>query len=229
MIHTVPSAVIFDLDGTLLDTLRDLADSMNAVLEELGYSAHPVDAYRTFVGEGVLNLVRRALPPDWRERVVRADGFLERCVQAMREQYELRSTLTTAPYPGIPELLASLGERGVYLAVLSNKPDAFTKKLVTRFFGERRFAVVLGARDGVPRKPDPAGAREILRLLGKSPAETLYVGDSGTDMDTAARAGMVSVGVLWGFRSTAELRGHGATRLVSAPHELLELFPPGSP
>ena len=225
MIHAAPSAVIFDLDGTLLDTLQDLADSMNAVLEEFGLPTHPADSYRLFVGEGVGNLVRRALPRDWTERVARADGFLDRCVEAMREQYELRWASRTAPYPGIPEMLRALDSRGVAMAVLSNKPDAFTRKIVGRFLGERTFRVVLGARDGVPRKPDPAGVLDILARLGTGAGATLYVGDSGTDMDTAHASGLVSVGVLWGFRGEAELRAHCAHHLVAEPGDLLQFFP----
>jgi phosphoglycolate phosphatase len=219
------SAVIFDLDGTLLDTLADLADSMNSVLEALGYPTHPVDAYRNFVGDGVTNLVKRALPPEWHERAHGEHGFLEKCVDSMREAYELRWAIKTAPYAGIPELLRELGLRGIRMAVLSNKPHDFTAKIVAHFLGSVRFGAVLGAREGVPRKPDPAGVRDALRMLGVPDEETLYVGDSSTDMDTARNAGLISVGVLWGFRTEEELLEHGAHHLVAKPRELLRYFP----
>jgi len=225
--HVLRTAVIFDLDGTLLDTLADLADSMNAVLEGLGLPPHPVDAYRTHVGDGIASLVRRALPPDWHDRVHHEPGFLERCVDSMRAAYELRWATKTAPYPGITELLRELDTRGVRMAVLSNKPDVFTAKIVAHFLGSVRFRAVIGAREGVPRKPDPAGAREALRIMGAGEDETLYVGDSSTDMDTARGAGLVSVGVLWGFRSKEELLEHGAHHLVERPRELLRFFPRG--
>jgi phosphoglycolate phosphatase len=217
-------AAIFDLDGTLLDTLADLADSMNSVLEDLGYPTHPVDAYRTFVGDGVGNLVKRALPPEWHERARREPAFLETCVASMREAYELRWATKTAPYPGVPELLRELAARGVRMGVLSNKPHDFTAKIVAHFLPDIGFDAVFGAREGVPRKPDPAGVRDVLRSLGTREVETLYIGDSSTDMDTARNAGLVSVGVLWGFRTKEELLEHGAHRLVAKPRELLAFF-----
>ncbi len=219
MTHPAWKGVIFDL----LDTLADLADSMNAVLEELGYPAHPVDSYRTFVGDGVVNLVKRALPPGRQEH-----ALVEQCTAAMRAQYERRWAAKTAPYPGIAEMLRELASRGVALAVLSNKPHEFTVRMVAHFFPGIRFAAVLGAREGLPRKPDPAGAREILRALALDPAAALYVGDSSTDMDTALAAGLSSVGVLWGFRTKEELLEHGAHHLVERPRELLRFFHEGT-
>lgn len=224
MTHAAWKAVIFDLDGTLLDTLTDLADSMNAVLEELGYPAHPADSYRTFVGDGVVNLVKRALPEGWQERAHAEPGFIDQCTASMRAQYELRWASRTAPYPGIPELLRDLAARGVSLAVLSNKPHEFTERMVKHFFPGLSFGAVLGAREGLPRKPDPAGVREVLRALALDEAATLYVGDSSTDMDTARAAGLTSVGVLWGFRTKEELLEHGAHHLVERPRELLRFF-----
>jgi phosphoglycolate phosphatase len=226
--HAAWKAVIFDLDGTLLDTLADLSDSMNAVLEELGYPTHPVDSYRTFVGDGIVNLVKRALPGGWQERAHREPELVARCTDAMREQYEARWASRTAPYPGIPELLQELRARDVLLAVLSNKPHEFTERMVAHFFGADVFRVVLGAREGVPHKPDPTAVREILRAFAVDEAATLYVGDSSTDMDTALAAGVTSVGVLWGFRTKEELLEHGAHHLIERPKELLRFFHEGA-
>jgi phosphoglycolate phosphatase len=217
-------AVIFDLDGTLLDTLQDLADSMNAVLASLGYPIHPVGAYRTFVGDGVTNLVKRALPASWEGQERREAGFLARCANAMREQYERRWAATTVPYAGIPELLEELRARSVPMAVLTNKPNHFAHKMVDHFLGASTFRAVLGAREGLPPKPDPAGARELLRALNVTEADTLYVGDSSTDMDTARNASLESIGVLWGFRGREELLEHGARHLVLEPREILGIF-----
>jgi phosphoglycolate phosphatase len=212
-------AVLFDLDGTLLDTLRDIADAMNAVLARLRLPGHPPVDYRLFVGEGVTRLVERALPEE------RRDGELIRRAEAMLdEEYAHRWNATTRPYPGIPGLLDELAARGVPLAVLSNKPDDFTLLTVSRLLPAWRFHPVMGARPGVPRKPDPAAALEIAGILGIVPSDILYLGDSGVDMRTARAAGMHPVGALWGFRSAAELNEAGAAALVGSPAELLELL-----
>ncbi len=221
MSHPPKTAIIFDLDGTLLDTLHDLGESMNAVLEREGFPVHPVDAYRSFVGDGVTNLVRRALPPSWHERAHREPGYLERCVRDMRQEYGKRWSLKTTPYPGVPELLRDLGSRRIRMAVLTNKPHELAVTIVDHFLGRHTFLAVLGAREGLPHKPDPAGALELLTALDTPAAATLYVGDSSTDMDTARAAGLTSVGVLWGFRTRVELLEHGAHHLVERPRELV--------
>lgn len=239
-------AIIFDLDGTLLDTLEDLADAANACLLAQGFSAHPVDAYRQFVGDGVETLFRRALPPgiptgDATEQAVAA------LVARMRDEYGARWSAKSAPYPGIRELLAALAPAGLPLGVLSNKPHAFTRLMVGSFFDGAGsgagavsagssvsrgvpaedgplgpFAVVAGARPGVPRKPDPAAAIATARALGVDPAHAAFVGDSNVDMRTAHGAGMLAVGCLWGFRGEAELRESGASVLLAHPLELLD-------
>ena len=215
-------AIIFDLDGTLLDTIEDLADSMNAVLGRAGLPAHDVEAYKRFVGDGIEVLVERALPPGMRDaRALRA------FVAAMREEYGRRWKVKTAAYEGIEELLETLARRGIKLAVLSNKPDDATKQVVEALLPRARFDVVLGARSGVPRKPDPTAALDIARTLGVLPGECLYVGDSATDVQTAAAAGMKPVGVLWGFRGAAELEGAGAKILISRPAEILDILRTG--
>lgn len=207
--------VIFDLDGTLLDTIGDLAASCNVVLERHDLPRHTYEEYCGFVGNGILRLVERAIPETLRtpERVaaVRRDFVA---------YYTEHIDRYTRPYDGIPALLAELSGRGVRLAVASNKFQTGTEKLVRRFFGNLRFDAVLGQREGVPLKPDPAVVREILGRTGCLPGETLYVGDSGVDMQTAAAAGIRSVGVSWGFRSRSELEEAGAWRIVDRPAEI---------
>ena len=215
---------IFDLDGTLIDSLEDLADSMNAVLTRRGLSARPVDAYRYYVGDGVANLVKRALAASTPAPAPRQT--VEDCIRDMKAEYAARWARKTRPYPGIPELLAALRGLRLRLGVLTNKPHDFALSVVEHFLGRETFDAVLGARAGVPHKPDPAGAREILRLLGVRADEVLYVGDTGTDMDTAAAAGLESVGALWGFRPEEELVRHGAAHLIREPGQLLDHLRP---
>jgi len=209
-------AVIFDLDGTLLDTLDDLADSMNAVLGRLGFPAHEADAYKYFIGDGMVNLARRALPPDRRD-----EELVQSVVLSMEEEYALSWDAKTGPYPGVPELLEALEVRGKGMSVLSNKPDGFTRTMVAHFFPGRTFAFVHGARDGVPRKPDPQAALEIAVGMDVPPRDICYLGDTATDMKTARAAGMLAVGALWGFRDEEELRDSGAAFVISRPSELL--------
>jgi len=214
------SAVLFDLDGTLLDTLEDLGDSMNVVLEALGFPAHQTAAYRYFVGDGVENLVLRSLP-----EAARADEALVReAVTKMRAEYSVRWKEKTHLYDGIAELLDTLLEWGVKTAILSNKPHAATLQVVDHFLGKWRFDAALGARPGVPIKPDPGAAAEVSRLLDTPPASFLYVGDTNTDMVTAGAAGMFAVGALWGFRTEEELRASGAKALIHRPLEVLGLL-----
>lgn len=218
-----PQAVIFDLDGTLLDSLEDLADSMNHVLAAAGLPTHAVAAYRFFVGDGVEMLVRRAAPEE------RADtATLARLAIAMREEYDRRATSKTRPYPGIPELLDELSARGLPVAILSNKPHDATRHVVARLLPRWRFAAVQGVLPEIPRKPDPAGALALAARLHLAPGEVLYVGDTDTDMRTARAAGMRAVGVLWGFRPGAELTAAGAQFLVATPADILPLLGPRS-
>jgi phosphoglycolate phosphatase len=215
-------AVLFDLDGTLLDTLDDLADSANMALQRLGFPQHPAEAYKRFVGDGIENLVRRAVPAERRDPAV-----LSECVRLTRENYAARWAEKTRPYDGIAELLDALATRGIRMAVLSNKPDQFTQLCVERLLAGRRFDVVIGASATLPRKPDPAGANLIAERLRLSPAEILYLGDTDTDMQTAVAAGMFPVGVLWGFRDAEELLANGARILIRHPLELLPILDAG--
>jgi phosphoglycolate phosphatase len=212
-------AVLFDLDGTLLDTLDDLADSTNAALRSLGFPEHPRPAYQYFVGDGMENLVRRALPAE------RVDAALAaRAAALVQREYAQRWAVKSRPYAGIPELLDALVARGTAMAVLSNKPEEFTQLCVARLLPQWSFPVVVGARAGLPRKPDPTGAREVVDRLGVAPAEVLYLGDTNTDMQTALAAGLFPVGALWGFRTADELLAAGARVLLKYPQDLLGLL-----
>ncbi len=210
-------AVIFDLDGTLLDTLADLAAAYNAVFQRLGFPAHPVDAYRHFIGAGIVTSVQRALSGRHVDEAV-----VLRAVGDIREEYSKRWPLGTRPFGGVPELLDELSREGVPMSVLSSKPDDTTRLMVARLLPDRPFAVVMGAGEGCPEKPDPSGALKIARSMGVAPGECAFVGDSGVDMLTARNAGMFGIGVLWGFRDEAELRDSGAHVVVEKPNEILD-------
>jgi len=213
------SAVLFDLDGTLLDTLADIAHSANGALEELGFPTHEIGAYRQFVGEGLRMLFWRALPAE-----ARTEAVIDRCAEGFREAYSRQWNVHTRPYDGVPELLDGLTVRDIRMAVLSNKPHLFTKRCVDEYLPQYQFQMVLGHRDGVPRKPDPAGANEIINALGVRSEQVAYLGDSATDMKTALAVGMYPVGALWGFRSRDELQQNGAEAVISRPMELLDLL-----
>ena len=214
-------AVIFDLDGTLLDTLTDLANSGNAVLKKRGAPTHPTERYKTFIGEGMENLVRAIFP----ESIRPAEGEETAAVLAdYKSEYESRWNDTAVAYAGISELLDECVARGLKIGVLSNKAHAFTVKCVDEFFPQWSWDVIFGQRDGIPRKPDPAGAVEAADLLGVGCNKCLFIGDSGVDMQTAKNAGMIAVGVKWGFREISELQENGADHLVDSPAEILELI-----
>ena len=212
-------AVLFDLDGTLLDTLDDLADSMNGALADLGFPTHDRDPYRYFIGDGMRKLVERVLPEDQQE-----EATVLRCEELMKAKYGESWAIKTRPYDGVPELLDALAEREVPMAILSNKPDPFTKKMVTHFLGRWPFEAVLGMRPEVPKKPDPAAALEVAELLGIPAEQFLYLGDTNTDMRTAVGAGMYPVGARWGFRTADELTSNGAKVLIERPLELVPLL-----
>lgn len=210
-------AVIFDLDGTLLNTLEDLADAGNATLKAFGYPTHPVDSYRQFVGDGVANLVKRAMPAD----AMRAYPAV---LARMREEYAKHLDRKTRPYPGIPEMLKSLAGRGIALCVFSNKPEQFCQANMTQFFGGLRWAAIVGESEAVPRKPDPTGALGIAKRLGFAPEEFLFVGDSPMDVTCGLDAGMTPVGVTWGFRARATMEEAGGKLFIDKPEELMGLL-----
>jgi phosphoglycolate phosphatase len=212
-------AVIFDLDGTLLDTIEDIADSMNDVLDRYGFPRHSIAEYKLFVGDGAANLVRRS--------VCGADvtgDTLARLEEGYRAEYLKRHADKTKPYDGIPELLKALADRGVKLAVLSNKPHDSTEKVMAYYFPDVAFDALIGQRPGRPIKPDPCGAFEILEFLGAEKEEVLYIGDTDTDMLTAKAAGLKAVGALWGFRDKAELAANGADLYAVHPMDLVDLL-----
>jgi phosphoglycolate phosphatase len=213
------NAVLFDLDGTLLDTLEDLGNSMNRVLITQGFPTHPLDAYRYFVGDGITMLVTRTLPEEQRHEAV-----IQRCMALFREDYGQNWKVKTRPYDGVPEMLDALEARGLKLTILSNKPHEFTKQCVAELLPSWHFDIVLGQRDAVPRKPDPAGAIEIAEVLNIVPSEFLYLGDTANDMQTAVAARMFPVGVLWGFRTRQELLENGAQVLLDQPLDILTIL-----
>lgn len=210
-------AVIFDLDGTLLDTLEDIADSLNRVLQDKGLPTHPTEAFRYFIGNGATMLVSRALPPEKRNDELTAD-----CLEAFRREYNRNWNMKTKPYNGVSELLDALTAKHIEMAMLTNKPQHFAELCIQEFLSDWKFAVILGQRDGVPMKPDPAGPREIARRLDIPAQEFLYLGDSDIDMLTAVHADMLPVGAMWGFRSEKELRESGAVEVIGRPTELLK-------
>jgi phosphoglycolate phosphatase len=212
-------AVLFDLDGTLLDTIDDLTDSMNIALNHFGFPGHDPRACKMFVGDGVEMFAFRALPENSRDQAT-----VKKCAFLMRQEYKKRWAKRTRPYEGIPELLDELTSRNLKMAILSNKPDDATKEMVAEILSKWRFHPVTGAQLSVPKKPDPTLAVQISQELRVSPERFLYLGDTGTDMKTAQGAGMFAVGVLWGFRSAEELMDSGAQVLVEHPGEVLQLL-----
>lgn len=210
---------MFDLDGTLLDTLADLANAMNAALAELGFPAHPVEAYRYFVGDGIDTEAKRALPKDHH------DGeTIKKCVGLAARYYGKCWSENTKPYPGIPELLTSLQRQKIPMAVLSNKPHDFTKLNIEKLLPAWSFRIVRGVSDSTPTKPDAAGALQIAKELKIPPQGFLYLGDTNTDMQTAGAAGMYALGALWGFRTADELLASGAKALVEKPQDVLKFL-----
>ncbi|MCK5438516.1 MAG: HAD family hydrolase [Gemmatimonadetes bacterium] len=210
-------AVIFDLDGTLADTLSDIAEAMNRALEAHDLPTLEPDAYRTLVGEGVERLVKRAVPTDRPE-------LIGPVLDDLKRYYTEHMLDRTTAYSGIPELLDRLTERQIPMAIVSNKPEPATRWMVERMFDRWHFAAVVGGTDGVPLKPDPTAVLKIAGDLGIEPLACVYLGDTMIDMQTAVAAGMYPVGALWGFRDRDELLAHGAKALVTEPLDLLALL-----
>lgn len=207
------TCVIFDLDGTLLNTLADLAAAGNHALDTLGLPLHEIEAYKTFIGNGIPNLIRRMLPEG------SGDTLQSEALQLFSAYYAAHHSDRTKPYDGIPALLETLRARGVKTAVVSNKAHVFSVELIRRFFGET-VGPVYGTGNDLPRKPDPTAVLRVMEELGVQPSETLYVGDSDVDMRTARNAGLDACGVLWGFRSKDVLAESGARFLAKDAHEL---------
>ena len=209
-------AIVFDLDGTLLDTLTDLAASTNYALRSCGMPEHSIDDVRRFVGNGVRMLMTRAVPDG------ESNPRFDEAFSVFRQHYMQHCLDTTCPYPGIMEALARLKEKGMMLAIVSNKMQAATEELRQHFFSQY-IDVAIGESAAIRKKPAPDTVNEALRLLGISHDEAIYVGDSDVDIDTARAAMMPCASVLWGFRDRQFLLNHGATRLLSSPKELLSL------
>ena len=211
-------AVLFDLDGTLVDSLADIASCGNEVLGTLGCPTLSEAQFKGYLGHGVANLARKVLPEERRDAAT-----LERFLSAFRELYQTRWNATAHLYEGIPEMLSALELKGVRLAVLSNKKHEFTQLFVSELLAHWRFEAVVGESSEYPIKPHPASALTIADRLGIAPQECLFVGDSEVDVETARRAGMVFVGVEWGFRCRAQLEAAGAERIIRTPLDLLQL------
>jgi phosphoglycolate phosphatase len=213
-------AVLFDLDGTLLDTLEDLGRSTNTVLAREKLPLHTLPSYKQFVGEGITMLVRRSVPKE----ASGDEALVGRLVSALKKEYAAHCTDATHVYGGVSELLAKLSEKGIATAVLSNKPDDMVQRLLKHYLFSVSFDAVMGAGDSFPRKPDPSGALDIAQRLRILPEDFIFLGDSKTDMETATAAGMYPVGALWGFRGADELLAYGAKALIKHPSELIALL-----
>jgi phosphoglycolate phosphatase len=211
-------AVIFDLDGTLLDSLFDVGSAMNRVLASRGYPLRELDEYRFFMGQGAYILAERALPDGAEDDEIRS------AAEEYNAEYTSRPVDNTRPYDGVPEALRAIDALGIPICVLSNKADDQVGPMVRGYFPDVRFAMIRGQRGLVPTKPDPACALEFARIAGVAPVDTAFVGDTGVDMKTSVNAGMYGVGVLWGLRDAAELLQYGARRLISSPGELPGIF-----
>lgn len=210
--------VIFDLDGTLLNTINDLGIATNYALHENGYPEHSLGAYPMFVGNGVTRLIERALPED-----ARSPETVLALRDKFREYYDEHLADTTVPYPGIPEMLRDLRDMGVKMAVASNKYQRAVETLIGHFFPDIPWASVDGHKEGVPSKPDPSIVFDILGKVPTRKSKVLYVGDSGVDMETARRACVDSCGVTWGFRPVKELRDTHADNIANTPDEIITI------
>ncbi|MBO6302122.1 MAG: HAD family hydrolase [Ruminiclostridium sp.] len=208
--------VFFDLDGTVLNTIDDLAAAGNYALSEQGLPVYDTERYKYFVGNGIPKLIERILPPD------RVGELYEKTHKLFSEYYSQHSEDMTRPYEGIPELLGSLRELGVKTAVITNKDNEFAQVLIRKYFGDMVTAVY-GSIPGTPHKPDPYWVNAALADFGAEKDNVLYVGDSGVDMQTARNAGIASVGVLWGFRNEDELRENGAVHICREPRQILDI------
>lgn len=204
---------LFDLDGTVLNTLEDLTDATNAALAMHGYSSHDADAIRSFVGNGIEILIRRALPRGTDE------AKMHTVLEDFKKYYGAHCADKTRPYPGVPDMLCALRAAGVKTAVVSNKADFAVKTLAERYF-TGLFDMAVGEREGIARKPAPDSVLEIMRALEVAPAECVYIGDSDVDVQTAKNAGVDGIFVTWGFRSAACLKKEGAAMLVDDVSEL---------
>lgn len=212
-------AVIFDMDGTLLNTIDDITDASNRILRKMGYPVHPRESYFQFVGNGTRKLIERALPEE-----ACSEKLVDKLLKDFSVGYRTVQYNKTDLYKGITETLTELKERCIPMAILSNKPDLMVQEIGGHFFQPGLFISMAGQKEHIPAKPDPEGAYIAARQLGVAPENCLFVGDSSVDMDTAVNAGMTGVGVSWGFRSVEELKAHKAVYIIDSPQELISLF-----
>jgi phosphoglycolate phosphatase len=212
-------AILFDLDGTLINSLRDIASSVNRVLSLHGFPIHSTDAYRYFIGDGVMTLIQRALPGDQRD-----ENTIQICHEEFTRDYGQHWNTETSIYNGIAEMLNTVCTRNIRLSILSNKPHEFTLKCVQAYLNQWPFEIVLGHQAEIPKKPDPAGALLISQQMRLPASAFLYLGDTAVDMQTAVAAGMFPAGALWGFRTKEELVASGAKALLNQPMEILSLI-----
>ena len=211
-------AAIFDLDGTLVNSLDDLANNANDTLHAYGFPVHEVEAYRYFVGNGSRKLIERILP----EKHATDMAFVEQFMSEYKDCYARNLLQKTKPYDGIMEMLEELRRRGIPMAVCTNKHQSAAEMIVKTLFPHGIFQEIIGDQEGLPRKPDPQKVLRIMRDFGVTGEQTAYFGDTDVDMDTARNAGAFAVGVLWGFRAREELVAHGADILLTHPMELFE-------
>jgi len=209
--------VIFDLDGTLIDSLKDIAICSNIVLKQLNLPTHPIESYNQFVGGGVEILIKNCTPKDISKEL------FSKVVKRFKEVYETNIQNETKPYKGIYQLLEQLKKKNIKIGILSNKPHEFTFKYYDKFFHDIDIKEVHGQKDNIPKKPDPTAAKMISENFDISCEEIIFVGDSDVDMKTAKNSGMIAVGVSWGFRGTKELIENGADFIVKTPQDILKL------
>lgn len=214
------TAAIFDLDGTLLNTLEDIADSCNRVLTQAGFPTHPVPAYKDFVGRGIRHLIKVSVPED-----SVTDELIEALTAKMNADYSKHCTDKTAPYPGIIETLTELDARGIIMSILSNKPQPMVEQTVRKFLPYSLFKTVMGTTSHFPKKPDPQSTLYIVEQMKTSKQNTVFIGDSEIDILTAQNTGISSITVAWGFRPVDILASTGADIILHDPVEILTFFP----
>ncbi|MBR5451921.1 MAG: HAD-IA family hydrolase [Clostridia bacterium] len=210
-------AVLFDLDGTLLDTLGDLSRGVNAELSKRGYPTHPKDAFKNFAGNGIPKMVERAAPKD-----IDPDELKE-ITDSFISHYSVHYADYTEVYSGIAELIKAVKDKGIKVAVVTNKAQGPAELVVNKFFGDS-FDLIFGQKPGIPAKPDPTAALLAMKELGVTPKECVFMGDSGVDVETGVNSGAYPVGVLWGFRDETELKGAGAKELIKNPLKLISII-----
>ncbi len=211
-------AVLFDLDGTLVNSLDDLANACNYALEQNGFPTHETEKYKYFVGNGIPNLIKRILPENSRQ-----EETLAKVSAKFYEHYSVHYADNTCTYKGLPELVSNIKKQGIKVAVVTNKADAPANEVVNRLL-PNTFDLVYGQREGIPTKPDPTLTLMAMEELGVEPKECIFIGDSGMDVATGVNSGAVPVGVLWGFRKAEELLQNGARYLIDAPEKLLDII-----